>query len=1102
MAFNVYTSDMLERLAESLADRVRLPLRSPLEKETIVVMSVGMGRWISQRMAERLGVWANFEYVFPTVMLERVFAGLAEAAGPAGAFSREILSWRIMGLLPECAHMPGYEPLGTYLGDGTNELKRRQLAARIAGVFDQYVVHRPGMVLEWERAAAPDGDEDQWWQADLWRRLFKGRSPAHHAALAAHLFAKIDTLGPERLGALPSRISLFGIATLPPLYVRVLYALSRHIEINFFVLDPSRYYWGDIVSAREQARITRRMKKGTPASERHLYAGNSLLASMGRVGRDFLFNVLLAVDESVDFVDDFPETGSKEQTLLELVQGDIRELIDRGSANPGGDAADVERRTVPAHDESIGIHSCHSPMREIEALYDYLLDLFAKRPDIEPHDVVVMTPDIETYGPFFEAVFGAPRSEGLRIPYAVADRSLRSENGAAGAFLAILDLYEGRFTAGQVLDIMECDSVLARFALGPSDRETVRRWVEGTRIRWGIDAEDRSGRVEGLPPMEENTWRHGLDRMVLGSAMPGDGARLFGGILPYDPIEGGDTAVLGGLVDLLEQLFEAARSLALPRPPGEWARHLLSLVERFFECDDSADDLTALRRVIERLAEETDAASFADAIGFPVVRSWLEGSLREEKAHGAFLSGGVTVCAMLPMRSIPFRVICMVGMNDGAYPRRDIEAGFNLMKRTYLHGDRSSRNDDRYIFLEALVSARDRLFISYAGRSITENKPIPPSVLVSELLDYIEQGYTTPTDKSLRSSILTEHRLQSFSPAYFTGGPKLYSYAPELCSAAESFSGKTADYGPFMTGEAADEEGALIRLTDLLDFFHRPARHLLGRTLGIWLDAPAEIPGDTEAFSLDGLDAFRLAERLVDEALDGVDPAGLYPLVRAKGALPHGAPGEYAFRRLLPDVRSFARALAGLRQGAALAPLDIQVDVDGHALAGRVDRVYPGGIIHHRYASVRASDRLRAWIEYCAVVCASAPASPPAAYLVGKTKDAPAVFVMADGGTCRAHLAELVRIYRKGRRAIVPFFPEASFAYAKEYAENRSIEDALFKARSAYEGNEYARGDLSDLYTERCFRRMDPFDKRFFKNEFIRLARAVYDPVLKFQEER
>lgn len=1093
MAFAVYTSNMLERLADRLAEKVMQSPLLPLEKETVVVMSVGMGRWISQRMAERLGVWANFEYLFPTVLIERIFGSFSGEGAALQPFSREILSWRIFSLLPDCIGRDGYGAIAAYLGNGENELKRLQLAVRIAGIFDQYAVHRPEMVLGWETGGGENPGGDERWQADLWRRLSGNGGFAHHAARAARFFEQMESPANERWRALPSRVSLFGMATLPPLYVRVLYELSRRVDVDFYVLNPSREYWGDVVSAKEQSRITRRMKPGVPRGDDHIERGNALLASMGRVGRDFLFRVLLDTDQSVELILDFHENGEGASTLLGMLQEDILARVDRAAET---------RRTVAPGDRSIGIHSCHSPMREVEVLHDYLLDLFDGNPDIEPHDVVVMTPDIETYGPLFEAVFGAPRSENLRIPYSIADRSMRSENGTAGTFFAILDLYGGRFTAAQVLDIMECDMVLFRYGLDPADRDTIRRWIDDTRIRWGIDAFDRAGRPEGLPPVEENTWRHGIDRLLLGGAMRAENERLFEGILPYDALEGGDTAVLGGFVGLLERLFEAARSLAEARTPNEWAGHLLSLVDDFFEGDETADDTASLRRVIARLGEETAAAGFNGPIGFPGVRAWLENALNEERAHGAFLSGGVTFCAMLPMRSIPFRVICMVGMSDGAYPRRDVEAGFNLMEKAYRPGDRSRRNDDRYIFLESLVSARDRLFISYVGRSITDNKSMPPSVLVSELLDYIDQGYTGPEGDSLRPIIVTEHRLQAFSPAYFCGDPKLYSYARELCAAAESFGGAAEEYGPFMNGKAADAEDDVIRLDELLDFYRMPARHLLRRTLGIHLEMPQELSGDTEPFILDNLDKYTLAERLADAVLKGMDPMDLYPVLRAEGRLPHGAPGLYAFRRMLSGVRSFARAVENARKGTRLAPLDIRLEIAGCTITGRIDCVYPGGIVRHRFARIKARDRLVAWIEYCAAACALGSGSRPVARLIGRENEKTVMYDMSDAGVCASHLADLVKIFRVGRASLVPFFSESSLAFAREYARNRSVDDALQKARFAYQGNAYTNGDLDDPYVERCYRKMDPFGARSMREEFIRLAQAVYDPVLKYQEER
>ena len=1094
MAFNVYTSNRLERLADRLAGRVVLSPPAPLEKETLVVMSVGMGRWISQQMSQRLRVWANYEYLFPTAMVERIFEAFSGGARLA-KLNREVLSWRVYSLLPEYLGLKEYAPLAAYMGNIKNELKLRQLSVRIAGIFDQYVVHRPEMVLDWEAGRDPKEAGDELWQADLWRRLAAGGEAAHQAALASRFFKEINTPSQKRPAGLPSRISLFGIATLPPLYVRLLYALSRHIDVDFYVLDPSRYYWGDILSEKEQSRITRRMKPGSSQELAHLDRGNPLLASMGRVGRDFLFSVLLEADESVDFIDDFPKECPSAKTLLGMVQEDILELADRG---------DGARRAIEPGDLSISIHSCHSPMREVEVLRNYLLDLFDGVSDVKPHDVVVMTPDIEIYGPLFEAVFGASGDDEPRIPYSIADRSLSEGSASGRAFFAILDLCGGRFTASQVLDIMECDRVLSRFDLGPSDRDLIRNWVDGTSIRWGIDAEHRAELPERLPATEENTWRHGMDRMLLGSAMCLEGEGLFEGILPYDMIEGSYTAVLGRFVDLLEALFEASRSLSGPRTPLDWAEHLLSLIERFFEGDEQADELTSLRGTVSRLAREAGAAGFSGTMGFPVMRSWLEDAVREERAHGVFLSGGVTFCAMLPMRSIPFRVICMVGMNDGSYPRRDIEAGFNLMKKEYRPGDRSRRNDDRYIFLEALISARDRLFISYVGQNITDNKPMPPSVLVSELLDYIEQAYRAPDNEPLRPLLLTVHRLQAFSPAYFSGDSKLYSYASELCAAAGSFGEAVEEYKPFMTGEAGavNLEDDLIRLEDLISFFRNPARYFLNQTLKIKLDLPAEALNDTEIFSIGTLDSYLIKSRLLEAILEGREREALYRTLRAEGRLPHGAPGEMAFKELVSAIDSFAAEIKRIQNGAKLSPLDIRIEVDGYTIAGRIDGVFPGGLVRYRPGNIREIDRLSTWIEYSAAVCAAGTEEKPVAYLIGAdNKTGHEIYKMSDSGECRKHLGELLKIYLKGRRSLVPFFPKSSFAFAEEYGKNRSADKAIDKAAGEYVNYKKSRPDGADLYIERCYHKLDPFAPGAVREQFIELSRAVYGPVIKYQEK-
>ncbi|MRR34609.1 exonuclease V subunit gamma, partial [bacterium] len=465
MSLTVYTSNRMELLADSLAETVRAPLASPLATEVIVVQSAGMQRWLSMELAARFGVWANCDYPYPNAMLRRLFRAVIPELPEACPFEPETLSWRIMGLLPELMQQPGFEAIRRYLAHEDGSLKLFQLAERIADTFDQYTLFRPQMLLGWE-AGAEGG-----WQAALWRELAQHCGGMHRGRILEEFLRRRAPVGAQ----IPARIAVFGISYLPPFHLDVLAAVSRLTEVNLFLLNPCREYWATIVSERDQARLRRTARDSAPAVA-CLETGNALLASLGRMGRDFLDAVLERF--SADIRDDFrAEPGA---SLLEMLRNDILNLADA-----------PEQRLLDPADRSLQVHSCHGPLRELEVLHDNLLALFEADPTLTPRDVLVMTPDIESYAPYITAVFDAARGTGRALPHAVADRGLRSEGRVSRGLMAILSLPGGRFGANRVMDILESPPVRKRFGLEAGDLETVRRWVEETRIRWGRDEGDR-----------------------------------------------------------------------------------------------------------------------------------------------------------------------------------------------------------------------------------------------------------------------------------------------------------------------------------------------------------------------------------------------------------------------------------------------------------------------------------------------------------------------------------------------------------------------------------------------------------------------------------
>ncbi|MGD2150067.1 MAG: exodeoxyribonuclease V subunit gamma, partial [Desulfobacterales bacterium] len=663
----IYTSNHMEILAQQLARMVREPLPSPLVPEIIVVQSRGMERWVSMEIARHNSICANCSFLFPNLFLQEIAKTIIPDLPEDSPFDPVAMTFKIMNVLQSSIHLPGYESLKRYMVDDKNGMKRFQISQKIADLFDQYLVFRPEMIFRWEK-----GKEDHW-QAQLWREISSGTKSLHRARMRKTLLQKIKKQ-PHEIKNLPDRISIFGISYLPPFHLEAFIEISRLSQVNLFLMNPCREYWAEIVSPRQIKEIQKKYITSTGITEElYLEEGNRFLASMGTLGRNF-FSMISGID--CRMFEQFEDPD--EHHMLSKIQRDIYHLKDRkiypqdsspdlepGDICPPSPHTDTMQRDV---DTSIQIHSCHSPMREIEVLHDNLLAMFEEDPDLLPKDIVVMAPDIESYAPFIQAVFDAQTDEELRIPFTIADRGLKKESLIIQGFMSILDLKGSRLGTTRVMALLESEGIKKQFGLTESDIEIVERWITETNIRWGIDADFR--RELGLPGFSENTWKAGIQRLLLGYAMPGLDRKLFSGILPYDPIEGGDVKILGKFLNFLERVFHCIGSLDTPRTLSDWHGKLIEILEEFFALDeDSEREIQVLRRILDEISRAEKLSGFDRPIQIEVVKSFLENLLEGVNFGTGFISSGVTFCAMLPMRSIPFKVVCFVGMNMDASPR-------------------------------------------------------------------------------------------------------------------------------------------------------------------------------------------------------------------------------------------------------------------------------------------------------------------------------------------------------------------------------------------------------------------------------------------------
>jgi exodeoxyribonuclease V gamma subunit len=1113
----VHRSNRTEALIEVLAKVVARPLPDATASECIVVQGRGMERWLSMELARRLDVWANPDFPFPRHLILRALkAVLAVDEAVSSCFEPETLMWSVADLLPAHLDHPEFASIRTYLTDDPHGIRRIQLAERIARTFDQYVVYRPQTILGWERGA------EQHWQAVLWRALVK-RHGSNHVAARAREFVHILQRSSVPLSDFPTRVSVFGISTLAPLYLEMLAALSQHVEVHFFLLSPSPEYWAQICSQREMLRTL--TKRGASADDiehaLHLEVGNALLASLGHLGRDFQELIEGVAQYQEDDEDLYSNPGTA--TVLATVQSDIMTLTHRGRV--GGSLA----LPLPGEDDSIAIHACHGPMREVEVLHDQLLALFDRDPTLEPRDVLVMSPAIDAYAPFIDAVFGAGADRQPRIPYRIADRAVRATDDVVDAFLSLIGTLRGRLTASEVLDLLALESIRERFNFVPEDLDILRSWVTASGIRWGIDPVHRQ--QAGQPALVQNTWRFGLDRLLLGYAMPGEGRRLYAGVLPYDDVEGTTADVLGRLVEFCEALFAFQRSLQTPRSLDAWRDDLGQLLSTMVaSTNQTAYQHRQIRAALEELAEHARTGQFHDPIELDTIQMQLAAALERSAPGRGFLTGGVTFCALVPMRSIPFRVLCLLGMNDADFPRVRRPLGFDLIAQHPRPGDRSSRDDDRYLFLEALLSARERLIITYVGQGIRDNEEIPPSVVVSELLDVIEESFVPPaldsrppTGNSLRTQLVTRHPLQPFSPRYFGADrdPRLFTYARTYYEGAQALRGQRRDLPAFVSAPLPLDPATTreVSIDALARFFENPTRSFLQNRLALYLGNDIETVDDREPLALNNLERWTVGTHLLERAREGELLRETLPSLQASGVLPPGVLGKCVFNALDAEVAELALATGKLLTGDELEPLEVDHDLDGTRITGVIRNLWPAGQVRYQFSKLGGRHELGVWIRHVVLNWLRPNGYPRVSHLVGRPKG------NDDHTTVRfrsvkdaAHiLRKLLQLYWLGQTAPLPLFEKASRAYAECLSGETGAEAAKAALKKAQDAFDDEWGDAKDAYVRQAFGTVNPLDPAFRLGpdadgaggatqspglpSFASLAVAVFQPMLDHREE-
>ena len=1126
--FMVVHGNRLDELRSLVVSWMRRYPLAPLENEIALVQSNGIAQWLKLALAEDpedddmggCGIAAAIDVQLPGSFmwqLYRMVLGRDEIPVKS-LLDKAPLTWRLMRLLPQLINEPHFEPLQRFLTNDSDLRKRYQLAERLADLFDQYQVYRADWLEDWAegrhqlrngRGEAKPLTPANCWQAELWRSLLldvgeQGMAQSR-AGVHQRFIERINSLDVAP-GELPSRVIVFGISSLPAQALEALAGLARFSQVLLCVHNPCRHHWADIVADKDLLRHQYKRqarKSGMPVvldpQTLHQHA-HPLLAAWGKQGRDYI-NLLDSYDDPNSYRSAFRDgridlfSDSHPQNMLNQLQDDILELRPLGETRERWPAVDLET------DESIRFHIAHSAQREVEILHDQLLARFSAEPDLRPRDVIVMVPDIDSYAPHIRAVFGQlERHDPRFIPFTLADQGQRGRDPLLIAVEHLLKLPDSRFPVSEILDLLDVPALRNRFGVEERDLPTLHRWIEGAGIRWGMNAEQRAGL--GLPEeLEQNSWRFGLRRMLLGYAV--GSASACEGIEPYDEIGGLDAALIGPLVALLDALEIAHQELSRPAPPEQWGMRLQALVQLFFLASNEHDDylLSQLEELRETWLETCESVGLQDELPLTVVReAWLAG-LDQGRLSQRFLAGAVNFCTLMPMRAIPFKLVCLLGMNDGDYPRAQPPLDFDLMGSDYRPGDRSRREDDRYLLLEALLSARDQLYISWVGRSIRDNSERPASVLIGQLRDQLASGWRLHDEKgSLLGAMTQEHPLQPFSARYFHEGDDLFSYANEwqVLHQATKQAAEIEVLGAYVQEEP-------LSLGQLQDFLRNPVRHFFSQRLKVFFEA-AEAPlADEEPFVLDALQRYSLSDSLLGAALGNLEHTDQALETQAKrlqnsGLLPMAGFGECLQRELiepLPDLLQRYQQLLALWPIPLTGALPVNLELQGLRLEGWLGGLHEradGGLlsittIPNSIGSIKTRKwhRLtRPWLNHL-VACASGMSMTTA--LVA-SDDSLVLGPMVEDVAMRT-LGDLLMAWQTGMRQPLPIAVKTAFAWLAQTDPIKA--DAA--ARKAYEGDGLPpageRGQSTALP-----RQFADYDTLIADETFPDWCNALYKPML------
>ncbi|MFT4189823.1 MAG: exodeoxyribonuclease V subunit gamma [Aeromicrobium sp.] len=1086
MTLHLHRAERANTLVDALARVMEEPPSDAFARELVVVSGDGVQRWLAQSLGHRLGaaagredgICASVDFVRPGRFLADLTDRDRDRDDP---WSPGRLTWTVLDVIDRCLGEPWMNVVARHLGQGLPEAdqalrrgRRYATARRLASLLHTYARRRPAMVQAWNDGHDTDGaggdlPQTHHWQAELWRRVsaeLDGHDSPDQRVAATAAGLRDGSVDPD----LPERLSLFGSLRLTASEWDLVAALGERREAHVWV--PSRPFevgappacGGPRSSSHLRERSLRSLRcEGAPRPSggtsrlRGIEGSSALLTSLGRESAE-LTDTLLALSPELD---DLP-SPERPDTLLGWLQGDLA----------GEGRGDRERRP---DDWSVQIHATHSPARQVEVVREVVLGLLADDPTLEPRDIVVLCPDLDAFAPYLDASFGLADVPGADHPgHRLRVRVDRRHGGAANPVGEVLRTVvriavAGRVTASEVREFLALGPVRHRFDLSDDDLEQIDVWIAETAIRWGYDADGR-GRWH-LDGLAQNTWRAGLDRLLVAVAaepgLPGHGSRL-GGVLPVDDLGSTGIDLVGRLTQAVTRLGDFLAA-ARPQPLSTWVDLLSDTAQALASTPHR--DAWQTQQVLRQLAEQTGDAELTVV----EVDALLADILTSSPGRSGFRDGSLTVCGLSSLRSVPHRVVCLLGLDAAAFPRTAAPLGDDLLALRRLPGEPDPTAEDRQLLLDAITAATDHLVLAYTGANERTGQELPPATPVGELLDQLDQMLGLPAGTA-RRELVVRHPLQAFDARSFTpgalGADPPFSFDQAAAAGARATTRPALDPAPLLSSPLPERVDSVVALDDLRAFVAHPTRAFLRGRLDLTVVYEDDPPEDAIALDLDALQTWQVTERLLDAVLAGVSGPDAEADERRRGLLPPGPLADDALNAARDTARSLYTVAAPFIDEPA-ASLDVDVELPGgRRLVGAVAGVRPTHGLLVTPSKIAAKHLGASWVD--ALALAAAGQGRPFR-LVGKVRQgrssAPGLRTIRPPSSdeAQALLLDLLDLRDLGLRTALPLPPKTSYALAD--AQRQGERYPHREARREWEGNQTygIDGEDADPYHQLAF---------------------------------